>query len=196
ERDSSDQDKRSVEFKKHSIIHVVSRHREEANIDRDLMKEPSHFDPDRIFECRMPIHDAFDREHYQKWLKDRHGSSRKLQERWNMSRIEIADFDAIEPPERDEFNFGIRDRTMRKKGLKWLEYVLYTMDMHNQWARELTNTMKKLAPNHLVTGGQDEALAGQRPSPFFYGEAVDYTTNHTWWLLDDLLWDGIFTKTP
>src|SRR5699024_6720299 len=50
--------------------------------------------------------------------------------------------------------------------------------------------------NHLVTVGQDEALAGQRPSPFFYGEAVDYTTNHTWWLLDDLLWDGIFTETP
>lgn len=189
-------DPRSVEAQKRFITAVVSRHTETTNIDWDLINEPSLFDPDRIFEGPMPIHDAFDREHYQKWLKDRHGSIRKLQERWNMSPIEIPDFDAIEPPESDEINFGIRDMIMGKKGLKWLDYVLYTMDIHNQWARELTNTIKKLAPNHLVTVGQDEALAGQRPSPFFYGEAVDYTTNHTWWLLDDLLWDGIFTKTP
>src|SRR5699024_6107402 len=169
------------------ITDVVSRHTEENNIDWDLINEPSLFDLDRIFEGPMPIHDAFDRERYQKWLKDRHGSIRKIQERWNMSPIEVPDFDVIEPPESDKNNIGIGDMIMRKKGLKWLDYILYTMDIHNQWARELTNTIKKLAPNHLVTVGQDEALAGQRPSPFFYGEAVDYTTNHTWWLLDDLL---------
>ena len=46
-----------------------------------------------------------------------------------------------------------------------------------------------------MTVGQDEALGAQRPSPFFYGEAVDYTTVHSWWLNDHLLWDGIFAKT-
>ena len=42
--------------------------------------------------------------------------------------------------------------------------------------------------------GQDEGLGSQRPSPFFYAEAVDYTTVHTWWKMDDLVWDGIFSK--
>lgn len=29
-----------------------------------------------------------------------------------------------------------------------------------------------------------------------YAESVDYTTNHSWWLMDQLVWDGIFAKTP
>lgn len=189
-------DPRSIEAQKRFITAVVSRHTETTNIDWDLINEPSLFDPTRVFSGPMPLHDEFDREHYQGWLKNRHASIRSLQERWNMSPAEIPDFEAIEPPESHEINFGIRDMIMGKKGLKWLDYVLYTMDMHNQWAAELSNAIKKIAPNHMVTVGQDEALAGQRPSPFFYEEAVDYTTNHTWWLLDDLLWDGIFTKTP
>lgn len=70
------------------------------------------------------------------------------------------------------------------------------MEMHNVWARELVGTIKDLVPNHLVTVGQDEALGAQRPSPFFYECEVDYTTVHSWWLNDDLIWDGIFAKTP
>lgn len=45
-------------------------------------------------------------------------------------------------------------------------------------------------------GYQDEGLGAQRPSPFFYEEAVDYTTVHSWWFNDYLIWDGIFAKTP
>src|SRR5699024_8292148 len=70
------------------------------------------------------------------------------------------------------------------------------MEMQNHLSQELSDTIKTIAPGQLVTGGQDEALAAQRPSPFFYSEVADYTSNHSWWLLDDLLWDGIFTKTP
>src|SRR5699024_2123387 len=157
--------------------------------------EPSLFDPDRIFEGPMSLHDKFERNSYQSWLQKRHKSIRSLQERWNMAPNEVSNFAAIEPPEYKDINFGIRDMIEGKKGLKWIDYVLFTMDMHNQWASELSQTIKKIAPEHLVTVGQDEALSDQRPTPFFYEEAVDYTTNHTWWLLDDLVWDGIFTKT-
>jgi hypothetical protein len=47
----------------------------------------------------------------------------------------------------------------------------------------------------MVTVGQDEALGAQRPSPFFYEDVADYTTVHSWWLNDHLLWDGVFAKT-
>lgn len=69
------------------------------------------------------------------------------------------------------------------------------MDMHNRWAKQLYEEIKHLSPDQLVTVGQDEALGAQRPSPFFYQEAVDYTTVHSWWLNDDLVWDGVFAKT-
>ena len=60
----------------------------------------------------------------------------------------------------------------------------------------MIETIKSIQPKQLVTVGQDEGLGAQRPSPFFYAEAVDYTTVHSWWLNDNLVWDGIFAKAP
>ncbi len=189
-------DPRSLAAQKRFITAIVSRHTETTNIHWDLINEPSLFDPSRTFSGPRPLHDKYDQAAYRAWLKERHGSIRTLQEKWNMTAQELPSFDAIMPPEPSEINFTIRDMITGKKGLKWLDYTLYTMDMHNQWAKELTDTIKAIAPDQLVTVGQDEALAGQRPSPLFYSGAVDYTTNHTWWLLDQLVWDGIFTKSP
>lgn len=189
-------DPRSVESQKRFITAVVSRHKDTTNIDWDLINEPTMFDQERAFEGPRSVHDSFDRESYQTWLQQRHETIQKLQERWNMTEQELPSFEAIEPPEPSEINFSYRDMITGKRGLKWLDYTLYTMEMHNKWAQDLSETIKEVAPGHLVTVGQDEALAGQRPSPFFYGDVVDYTSNHTWWLLDDLIWDGIFTKTP
>ncbi len=189
-------DPRSIEAQKRFITAIVSRHTETTNINWDLINEPSLFDPSRTFSGPRTLHDQYECKSYREWLKKRHGSIRELQEKWNMTEQELPSFDAVVPPEPSEINFGIKDMIVGKKGLKWLDYTLFTMDMHNEWASELTKTIKQLAPNQLVTVGQDEALGSQRPSPLFYGEAVDYTTNHTWWLLDQLIWDGIFTKTP
>ncbi|WP_062354013.1 beta-galactosidase [Bacillus kwashiorkori] len=189
-------DPRSIEAQKRFIASVVSRHKETSNINWDLINEPSLFDPERTFSGPRSLHDSFERKAFQKWLKNKYSSIRELQEKWNMTEHEILDFNRIEPPEQEDINFSIRDMRSGKKGLQWLDYTLFTIDMFNQWARELTDTIKQIAPNQLVTVGQDEALGDQRPTPFFYEEAVDYTTNHSWWLLDQLVWDGIFTKTP
>src|SRR5699024_5897328 len=154
-------DPRSVEAQKRFITTVVTRHQDTTNVDWDLINEPSMFDPKRTFEGPRPIHDSFERKSYQEWLKERHGSIEKLQERWNMTEQELPSFEAIDTPEPSEINFGNRDMITGKKGLKWLDYTLYTMDMHNKWAKELTETIKQTNPNHLVTVGQDEALAAQ-----------------------------------
>ncbi len=189
-------DSRSLKAQTRFITSIVSRHVETTNINWDLINEPSVFDPNRPFAGPKTSHDSYDRRNYQKWLKARHGTVRELRERWNVTEEELPSFAAVEPPEASEINFGIRDMMSGKKGLCWLDYTLYTMDMHNKWVKELASSIKNLAGDQLVTVGQDEALGGLRPSPLFYSEAVDYTSNHTWWFLDDLIWDGIFTKTP
>lgn len=189
-------DPRSVEAQKRFIRSIVSRHKDTTNIDWDLINEPSMFDPEKIFSdgprsCRDP----FELKAFSEWLEERHGSIELLQERWSMSPTQLPDFATAKPPEASEINFNIQDIHSGKKGTRWLDYVLFSMDMHNVWAMQLSDTIKELCPNHLVTVGQDEALGAQRPSPFFYEEAVDYTTVHSWWLNDYLLWDGIFAKT-
>lgn len=189
-------DPRSIEAQKRFVSAIVSRHTDTTNVNWDLINEPSLFDPNRTFGGPRTLGDSYDRKHYQTWLKERHGSIRKLQEKWNMTEQELPSFEAIQPPNHSEINFSVRDMMSGKKGLKWIDYTLYTMDMLNQWVEKLSEPIKQFSPKQLITVGQDEGLAGLRPSPLFYADVVDYTSNHTWWLNDDLVWDGIFTKTP
>lgn len=189
-------DPQSVEAQKRFIRSIVSRHRESTHVDWDLINEPSMFDPAQIFaEGPRSSRDVFEQAAFTAWLKQRHGSIALLQERWNMSPEQLPAFEAAAIPEAGEINFDVQDMHKAKKGTRWLDYCLFSMDMHNRWAKELYDTIKEICPNQLVVVGQDEALGAQRPSPFFYEEAVDYTTVHSWWLNDHLVWDGIFAKT-
>ncbi|MDB4868177.1 MAG: glycoside hydrolase [Cohnella sp.] len=189
-------DPRSVMAQKRFIRSIVSRHQATTNVDWDLINEPSLFDPPRIFsDGPRSARDPYEKKAFADWLSRRHGTIESLQERWNMTPEQLPGFVAALPPEAEEINFNVQDIHSGKKGTRWLDYCLFSMEMHNVWAQQLYSAIKELCPNHLVTVGQDEALGAQRPSPFFYGEAVDYTTVHSWWLNDHLLWDGIFAKT-
>ncbi|WP_219835005.1 alpha-amylase family protein [Paenibacillus sp. R14(2021)] len=189
-------DPRSVEAQKRFIRSIVSRHRDTTNVDWDLINEPSMFDPPRIFSNGpRSSRDRFEKEAYATWLAERHGSIEKLREKWGMTPGELPDFASASIPEPEEINFDVQDMHQGKRGTRWLDYALFSMDMHNRWAKQLVDTIKDGNPDQLVVVGQDEALGAQRPSPFFYEEAVDYTTVHSWWLNDHLLWDGIFAKT-
>ncbi|QJD86389.1 beta-galactosidase [Cohnella herbarum] len=190
-------DPRSVEAQKRFVGSIVSRHKNTANVHWDLINEPSMFDPKLIFsKGPRSSHDPYEKAAYIEWLSKRHGSIRELQERWGMTPTQLPSFDAIIPPEDSEINGDIQDMHSGKKGTRWLDYSLFSMDMLNRWANELNATIRSFAPNQLITIGQDEGLNAQRPSPFFYEQAMDYTTNHSWWLMDQLVWDGLFAKTP
>jgi hypothetical protein len=188
-------DPRSVEAQKRFVAAIVSRHAETANVHWDLINEPSLFDPRRIFRGPRTAGDKFEREAFIRWLRERHGDIRLLQERWNMTPDELPSFEAVRLPEPEDIPFNTTE-TREKKGGPWLDYTLFTMAMHNRWAKALAETIRGIRPDALITVGQDEGLGGQRPSPFFYAEAVDYTTVHTWWRMDDLVWDSVFGKAP
>ncbi|MEK4076976.1 beta-galactosidase [Paenibacillus sp. FSL M7-0656] len=190
-------DPQSVEAQKRFIRSIVSRHTHTTHVDWDLINEPSMFDPVRIFSAGpRSAKDSYEQQAFIAWLEQRHQTIEALQEAWNMSPKQLPNFAAAVIPEAEEINFDVQDMHKAKKGTRWLDYCLFSMEMHNVWARELVGTIKDLVPDHLVTVGQDEALGAQRPSPFFYEREVDYTTVHSWWLNDDLIWDGIFAKTP
>ncbi|KIL38876.1 glycoside hydrolase [Gordoniibacillus kamchatkensis] len=186
-------DPRSVEAQKRFISAIVSRHTDSKHVHWDLINEPSMFDPKRIFKGPRSLHDRFEKDAFIEFLKQRHGTLSLLQERWNMTPDDLPAFEAAQLLEPDDINFGTTE-TLAKKGGPWLDYTLFTMEMHNRWAKQLLETIRAIQPKQLVTVGQDEALTAQRPSPFFYADEVDYTTVHSWWSMDDLVWDGVFTK--
>ncbi|WP_157279809.1 beta-galactosidase [Paenibacillus swuensis] len=187
-------DPRSVEAQKRFISAIVSRHQHTANLHWDLINEPTMFDPKRLWSPR-PLRDAFEVRAFREWLKERHESITALQAKWNMTPEQLPSFDAIIPPMPEEIPFGTTE-ILVKRGGPWLDFVLFSMDMHNRWASELREAIHAIQPKQMVTVGQDEGLGAHRPSPLFYEEAVDYTTVHSWWLMDQLVWDGIFSKAP
>ena len=189
-------DPRSIRAQKRFIAAIVERHQNTTNVQWDLINEPSLFDPQRIFQGPRSHHDRFEIQAYRNWLQRRHQTIERLQSRWVMTPLRLPGFDHVTPPEPPAIPFDIQDVTVNKNGLPWLDYALFTMDMFNAWAKDLAGMIHRIAPAALVTAGQDEALSGQRPSPFFYQASVDYTTVHSWWLMDQLAWDGIFAKTP
>ncbi|MFC5470532.1 beta-galactosidase [Cohnella suwonensis] len=190
-------DPRSVEAQKRFVRSIASRYPKATNVDWDLINEPSFTDPARIFSVGpRPSGKRFERKAFSSWLERRHGSVATLQDRWNMTPSELPDFGSAVPPEASEINFDIMDMRDGKRGTRWLDYCLFSMDMFNRWASELSAAIKSACPGHLVAVGQDEGLKDQRPTPLFYEEASDYTTVHSWWQNDNLVWDGIFTKSP
>ena len=60
----------------------------------------------------------------------------------------------------------------------------------------MRDTIRAAGSQQLVTVGQDEGGIQDRLSPAFWGASVDFTTNHSWWLNDQILWDSLAAKQP
>ena len=60
----------------------------------------------------------------------------------------------------------------------------------------MRDTIRATGSQQLVTVGQDEGGIQDRLSPAFWGQSVDFTTNHSWWQNDYILWDSLAAKQP
>ena len=60
----------------------------------------------------------------------------------------------------------------------------------------MADAVRATGSQQLITLGQDEGGIQDRLSPAFWGEFVDFTTNHSWWQNDFVLWDSLLAKQP
>ncbi len=185
-------DPRSIEAQKRYISAFVSRHAASKGVSWDLINEPS----------LMTLHtnwgpavsgDKYEQNAWREWLAKRHGSIEALQERWHMTPAQLPSFAEASLPEADDFITAVT-HTTPQKAMRVHDYLLFQQSIHNRWASALVGAIRDAGSAAPVTVGQDEGLNAYRPSPLFYQEAVDYTTCHSWWLNDDLYWDGVFSK--
>jgi len=188
-------DPRAVAAQKRFISGIVSRYSEMNDVIWDLINEPSCCSPDRLWVTR-PNYDEYETHAWESWLRERFPSESpveldsKLSELWRTLPGE-----ALDLPSLDEF--GDRNIFEDLRPLKAMEYRLFANNVFARWTREMVETIHRAgSPTQLVTVGQDEGGTYERASPTFYGPEVAFTSNHTWWLNDDLLWDSIVTKTP
>ena len=186
-------DPRSIEAQSDFVALLAQRYASVGLVSWDLINEPSFGNPKRIFSPRpLPSYDRFEVAAFQSWLKERYALS-ELQLRWRQTPAQLPDWEHLLPPNEADYNTYVRSTTSRLS-LKVADFTYFSQEMFSHWATHMREAMRAVGCQTLIGVGQDEA--GTRIAPQFYAEAVDYTTTHPWWNIDDLLWDMLLDKTP
>jgi hypothetical protein len=155
----------------------------------DFINEPSFSSPAQVWKTR-PNYDRFERAAWAEWLNSQSVGEDEWRERWRLTPNDPLDLPALEDFE-DRYIF------QGTHPLRVMDYRRFAQDKFREWTAKMAQVVRGNGnPHQLVTVGQDEGGTRDRPNPHFYGPAVDFTSNHSWWQNDDLLWDSVMTKTP
>jgi len=154
----------------------------------DLINEPSFASPEKLWSLR-PSGSEHERRAFLAWLEGRHGAGWEdaVRRRWRLRADEAIDLPADADFE-DTYLPGAR------RPYRALDYALFAQDAFERWIDEMTRAIRDAGSDGPITVGQDEAGLTTSPSPLFHHRALDFTSIHTWWSNDTLLWDGLMAK--
>ncbi len=171
------------------ISSVVARFHDVPYLAWDLINEPSF--SQHLWRTR-PNGDPIELAAWNNWLRQRYPDRAKLAALWNVSSDSVAG--TISLPREDEFS--PRGMYTGTTSLRLNDYFLFAQESFAHWALTMHDTIRAADSEQLVTVGQDEGGIQDRLSPAFWGQSVDFTTNHSWWLNDNILWDSLAAKQP
>lgn len=171
------------------ISSVVARFRDVPFLAWDLINEPSF--SQHLWTMR-PNGDSIELAAWNRWLSDRYPDRSKLAALWNVPLDSVAG--TISLPAESEFS--PRGMYVGNNSLEVYDYFLFAQESFAKWARTMHDTIRSTESRQLVTVGQDEGGIQDRLSPAFWGQSVDFTTNHSWWQNDYILWDSLAAKQP
>jgi hypothetical protein len=187
-------DPRSIYAQKSFIGAFARRFKNVSWVHWDLINEPSYSSLAKLWRTR-PIGDQHEALAWRQWVSALHQRNNeteaKLRSIWH-----VPDNSNVLGVPREE-DFAQTAVQVDKRPRKVRDFREFTEDTVAQWAHSMRGTLKSLGGDTtLVTLGQDEGGIYERPTQQLMAHALDYTAVHTWWKNDDLLWDGVLTKTP
>ncbi|HEX6879445.1 MAG TPA: hypothetical protein VF135_03700, partial [Terriglobales bacterium] len=184
-------DPAALESQKKLIGSVVERFRDVPFLIYDLVNEPSFSNPNRLWQTR-PNGDEFEQNLWTNWLLRRYGDRASVATAWHMTSLP-ADGPLPLPSDAD---FAGTSTISSKSAARAHDYIEFAQEGFAAWAEALRSSIRAAGSKQLVTVGQDEGGVGDRLLASYFAQSVDFTTNHTWWLNDALLWDSLAAKTP
>ena len=168
---------------------VVERFHDVPFLAWDLINEPSI--SQHLWQTR-PNGDPAEMAAWNQWLSKRYRDRAALAAAWNVPPDSIEG--SISLP--GELEFSSRGMYVGHNSLRVYDYFLFAQETFLDWVRAMREKIRGTGSQQLITVGQDEGGVRDRLSPAFYGSAVDFTTNHSWWGNDSLLWDSLTAKQP
>jgi hypothetical protein len=179
---------RALEGQRALLTMVARRYRGVGWVHWDLINEPSYAPPEGLWR-NLPIGDEHEARAWREWVKAKHGDDPLvLRDLWRDPGDGL-----LGVPKADEIGYSFLRGNRRPRKVR--DFFEFTQVAVARWAATLRDVLKAAGGDTLVTLGQDEGGTGTRPAQLLHADSVDYTAVHTWWGNDDLLWDGVMTKS-
>jgi hypothetical protein len=153
----------------------------------DVINEPSFDNPSRFFNTKSNG-DAAETGQWNQWLLRRYGSRGAIESAWKAS---FPDGPIPAPGDQDMTAQSVNDGG---HPLAVYDFNLFAQESFAGWAQEMRAAIRDTGSQQLMTIGQDEGGNLLSPSPAFFKKAVDFSTVHSWWFNDDLLWDSLAAR--
>jgi hypothetical protein len=172
------------------VSSVAARFHDVPFLAWDLINEPSF--SKQLWRMR-PNYDPIELAAWNAWLAEKYPDRAALAAAWNVPPSTVAG--TISLPVEEEFAprgmyDGINSQRM-------YDYVLFAQEKFaDWWVRGMREAIRAAGSNAPITVGQDEGGFIDRLNPAFFAPYVDFTTNHSWWQNDYLLWDSLVAKQP
>jgi len=182
-------DPQAVRRQRTLISSVVTRFHDVPFVAWDFINEPSI--SQRLWTMR-PNGDPIELAAWNDWLAKRYPDRAALAAAWNLPVSAVQRTVAL--PE--EVEFTPRGVYVGQNSLKVYDFFLFAQEVFDNWVLSMKEAVHATGSQQLVTVGQDEGGIQDRLSPAYWGEQVDFTTNHSWWQNDYILWDSVLAKQP
>ncbi len=185
----------SVRAQQAYVRSVAERFKEVPWLSWDLINEPSFSNPRHIFKGNYPNGDPTETAAWQKWLRRKYSDKLgPLADAWSVSPEQLGSFDSVPLPAIGDLTY---DRYGNPREVRAVDYNLFAQDMFSDWVKSMVSLIRTTGSKQLIDVGQDEGGVTDRVLNQFYGGAgVSFTTNHTYWQDDALLWDSVAAKRP
>lgn len=187
-------DPASVQAQQAYIRSVVERFKDAPWLSWDLINEPSFSNPRHIFRGNYPNGDPAEVAAWRIWLQKKYdGKLDLLAEAWRVPAEQLGSFDSVPLPAAEEL---APQRYGSLSEIRDVDYNLFAQEAFSGWVRGMVATIRATGSKQLIDVGQDEGGVMDRVLNQFYGADLSFTTNHTYWQDDALLWDSVAAKRP
>ena len=175
------------------ILSVVNRFQNVHWLSWDLINEPSFSNPNRLWRGNTPNNDPTEIAAWHKLLQNTYHDSTALAAAWLVTPEELGSLDHVPLPTIDDIS---QQRYGDTHQIRALDYNLFAQDAFAGWAHTMVSTIRSTGSTQLIDVGQDEGGVTDRVLNQFYASSgVSFTTNHTYWRDDGLLWDSVAAKS-
>jgi hypothetical protein len=189
-------DERSLAGQRAYVGGVARRFARAKEMLWDLINEPSIASPAHVWSTR-PNGDSAEAAAFVRWLRQTYPGTGKADTAWKEAvrrRWRLPPDQPIAVPREADFadvNIFVDRRPYRAR-----DYIRFSQDAFRDWAADMVAAIRGAGSPAAVTVGQDEGGLTDRPNPLLHAEPLDFTSIHTWWLNDALLWDGVMARAP